>query len=200
MSKETIGILGGSFNPVHVGHMILASYLSQWNYVDKVWLTLSPCNPLKDAGGLLPDMKRLAMLSIACRNAPGLDICDIELAMPRPSYTINTLDLLAGRYPDKRFKLIIGSDNWAIFDKWRDSQRILDEYGVIVYPRPGYPLDRSAIVDGMEVVDAPMVHISSTFIRHAIATGKDMRFFLPEGVAKYISDNKLYSSANGGGK
>lgn len=191
MSKETIGILGGSFNPVHVGHMILASYLSQWNYVDKVWLTLSPCNPLKDAGGLLPDMKRLGMLSIACRNAPGLDICDIELAMPRPSYTINTLDLLAGRYPDKSFKLIIGSDNWAIFDKWRDSQRILDEYGVIVYPRPGYPVAQGH-VDGMEVVDAPTVNLSSTFIRNAIAKGRNMEYFLPAGVYKYIVDHKLY--------
>lgn len=198
--KKVIGILGGSYNPVHSGHMMLASFLAQWGYVDQVWLTLSPRNPLKNPGDLLPDLKRLTMLNIALRGARSLDVCDIELTMPTPSYTINTLDLLASRHPDKRFKLIIGSDNWAIFDKWKDSQRILDEYGVIVYPRPGYPLDRSAIVDGMEVVDAPMVHISSTFIRHAIATGKDMRFFLPEGVAKYISDNKLYSSANGGGK
>ena len=140
MATQTVGILGGSFNPVHIGHMILASYLAQWGYVDKVWLTLSPRNPLKDPAGLVPDLKRLAMLSIAIKKAPDMDICDIELTMPRPSYTINTLDTLAARYPDKRFKLVIGSDNWAIFDKWRDSQRILDEYGVIVYPREGYPV------------------------------------------------------------
>ncbi len=188
---ETIGILGGSFNPVHIGHMILASYLVQWGYVDKVWLTLSPRNPLKDPADLLPDMKRLTMLSIAAKGAAAIDICDIELSMPRPSYTINTLDLLKERNPDCRFKLIIGSDNWRIFYKWREPQRILDDYGVIAYPRPGYPIQNEHII-GLEIVDAPMVHISSTFIRDAIAKGKNMNYFLPAGVYKYILDNKLY--------
>ncbi len=189
--KETIGILGGSFNPIHMGHLMLAEYLTQWGYVDKIWLTLSPLNPLKDASGLLPDMKRLAMMSLATKGATGIETCDIELSMPRPSYTIDTLDLLSKRHKSKRFKLIIGSDNWRIFDQWRDHQRILDEYGVIVYPRPGYPVD-SVYVDGMEVVDAPTVNISSTFIRDAIIRGKDMTYFLPPSVFKYIRDNKLY--------
>lgn len=188
---ETIGILGGSFNPVHIGHMMLASYLVQWGYVDKLWLTLSPLNPLKEPGGLLPDMKRLAMLTLASKGAPDIDICDIELAMPRPSYTINTLDLLAERNPECRFKLVIGSDNWRIFDQWRQAQRILDEYGVLVYLRPGYPVVNEHVA-GMEVVDAPMAHVSSTFIRNAIARGRDMGYFLPQGVYKYILDNKLY--------
>lgn len=191
MTKETIGIFGGSFNPVHSGHMMLASYLTQWGYVDQVWLTLSPLNPLKNATDLLPDTKRLAMLTIAARGAQNIDICDIELSMPRPSYTINTLDLLAERYPEKRFKLVIGSDNWHIFDRWRDAQRILDEYGVIAYLRPGYPIEKRAI-EGLEVVDAPMAHVSSTFIRDAIANGRNMNYFLPAGVYKYIVDNKLY--------
>lgn len=191
MTKETIGIFGGSFNPVHQGHMMLASYLTQWGYVDQVWLTLSPLNPLKNASDLLPDTKRLAMLTIAARGAQNIDICDIELSMPRPSYTINTLDLLAERYPDKRFKLVIGSDNWHIFDRWRDAQRILDDYGVIAYLRPGYPIEKRAI-EGLEVVDAPMAHVSSTFIRDAIAKGRNMNYFLPAGVYKYIVDNKLY--------
>lgn len=188
---ETIGILGGSFNPVHIGHMMLASYLVQWGYVDKVWLTLSPRNPLKEAGQLLPDLKRLDMLEIAAKGATGLDICDIELAMPRPSYTINTLDVLAERYPDTRFKLIIGSDNWRIFDRWRDYRRILNDYGVLVYLRPGYPVE-NRYADGLEVVDAPMADVSSTFIRDAISRGRDMNYFLPAGVYKYITDNGLY--------
>ncbi len=188
-----VGILGGSFNPVHSGHMMLASFLTQWGYVDRVWLTLSPRNPLKDPGDLLPDMKRLNMLSLAAKGAPDIDICDIELTMPRPSYTINTLELLRERYPDMEFKLIIGSDNWRIFDKWREPQRILDEFGVIVYRRPGYPVEREHIA-GLEVVDAPMVDVSSTFIRKAIARGRNMNFFLPPGVYKYIVDNKLYQS------
>ena len=189
---QTIGILGGSFNPVHIGHMMLASYLTQWGYVDKVWLLLSPRNPLKNPGDLLPDMKRLSMLSIAAKGAPDIEICDIELSMPKPSYTINTLDLLKERNPDCRFKLIIGSDNWRVFDQWREPQRILDEFGVMVYLRPGYPVDVRHI-DGLEVIDAPMVDVSSTFIRNAIAKGKNMNYFLPTGVYKYIIDNKLYT-------
>ncbi len=191
--SKTIGILGGSFNPVHAGHMMLASYLSQWGYVDEVWLTLSPRNPLKEPGDLLPDMKRLSMLNIAVKGATKIDICDIELTMPKPSYTINTLELLRERYPDYKFKLIIGSDNWRIFDQWRDAQRILDEFGVIVYLRPGYPVEQRHIV-GLEVVDAPMMNVSSTFIRDAIARGRNMNYFLPAGVYKYIIDNKLYQN------
>lgn len=191
MLMETVGILGGSFNPVHIGHVMLASYLVQWGYVDKVWLTLSPRNPLKEPGELLPDMKRLQMLSIAVKGAPELDICDIELTMPRPSYTVNTLDLLAERYPDRRFKLIIGSDNWRIFDQWREPQRILDQYGVMVYLRPGYPVTDHDVA-GLEIVHAPMIDLSSTFVRNAIAKGKNMNYFLPPGVYKYIVDNRLY--------
>lgn len=191
--SKTIGILGGSFNPVHSGHMMLASYLSQWGYVDEVWLTLSPRNPLKEPGDLLPDMKRLAMLNIAVKGAVGIDICDIELTMPKPSYTINTLEVLRERYPEYKFKLIIGSDNWRIFDQWRASRRILDEFGVIVYIRPGYPVDRRH-VDGLEVVEAPMIDVSSTFIRDAIARGRNMNYFLPAGVYKYIVDNRLYKT------
>lgn len=189
--KEIVGILGGSFNPVHMGHMMLASYLVQWGFVDKVWMTLSPRNPLKDARDLIPDLKRLAMITIATKNAERIETCDIELSMPRPSYTINTLDLLAKRYPKRTFKLIIGSDNWRLFDQWREHERILDEYGVIVYLRQGYPVE-SRYVDGLEVVDAPMVNLSSTFIRDAIMRGKDMTLFMPPGVSKYIKDNKLY--------
>lgn len=191
-TTQIIGILGGSFNPVHIGHMMLASYMAQWGYVDRVWLTLSPRNPLKkNPGELLPDLKRLTMLNIALKGARKLDVCDIELTMPVPSYSIDTLDLLASRYPGKSFKLIIGSDNWVLFDKWREGQRILDDYGVIVYPRPGYPISGTH-VDSMEVVDAPTVNISSTFIRAAIAKGRDMEYFLPQGVYKYIIDHKLY--------
>lgn len=189
--RQTVGILGGSFNPVHIGHMILASYLVQWGYVDQVWLTLSPRNPLKSGNELIPDTKRLTMLNMTIKGARAIDVCDIELTLPTPSYTITTLDTLARTYPDKRFKLIIGSDNWNIFDRWREGQRILDDYGVLVYPRPGYPVAEGHI-DGMEMVKAPLVDISSTFIRNAVARGRDVDYFLPTGVYKYIIDHKLY--------
>ena len=190
-ATETIGLLGGSFNPVHCGHMMLAAYLTQWDIVDRVWLMLSPRNPLKNPLELIPDTRRLAMLSIATRGVERVDTCDIELSMPLPSYTINTLDLLASRYPGRRFKLVIGSDNWQVFDQWRDWQRILDEYGVIVYPRPGYPVENH--VDGMETIAPITVNLSSTQVRDAIARGRDMSCFLPPGVYKYIVDNKLYT-------
>ena len=190
-ASQTIGILGGSFNPVHIGHLMLASYLVQWKYVDKVWLTLSPRNPLKkDSAELIPDIKRLAMLNLAIKGATDIDVCDIELSLPTPSFTINMLEALSHTYPGKKFKLIIGSDNWAIFDKWHNGAKILDNYGVIVYPRPGYPVETHA--DGMELVNAPTVNISSTFIRKAIAKGKNMEFFLPSSVYKYIINHRLY--------
>lgn len=193
MTPETIGILGGSFNPVHIGHMMLASYLSQFTRLDAVWLTLSPLNPLKAAAtDLLPDMERLRMLDIAVRGAEKIGLCDIELSMPRPSYTIDTLRLLARRYPRRRFKLVIGSDNWKVFNQWRQSEDILDEFGVIVYPRPGYDTDTNIYDDRASFVDAPMTNLSSTFVRKAIARGRDMRFFLPPGVFEYIKENGFY--------
>ena len=191
MRRTTVGILGGSFNPVHHGHLMLASYLAQWGVVDEVWLTLSPRNPLKAAEALQPDTVRLNMLTLALKGENNLDLCDIELSMPKPSYTINTLDVLADRYPDLDFRLIIGSDNWAIFDRWRDHQRILDQYGVIVYPRPGYPVDPDP-VDGMTLIDAPTINISSTFVRKAVAAGRSVRYFVPDSVAQYIAAHKLY--------
>ena len=193
MRRTTVGILGGSFNPVHHGHLMLASYLAQWGVVDEVWLTLSPRNPLKAAEALQPDTVRLNMLTLALKGENNLDLCDIELSMPKPSYTINTLDVLSDRYPDLDFRLIIGSDNWAIFDRWRDHQRILDQYGVIVYPRPGYPVDPDP-VDGMTLIDAPTINISSTFVRKAVAAGRSVRYFVPDSVAQYIAAHKLYKN------
>lgn len=190
----TIGILGGSFNPVHIGHMMLASYMQQFAGFDEVWLTLSPLNPLKaESDELIPDLMRLRMLEAAIGDTKGLNICDIELSMPRPSYTINTLRFLSKRYPGRSFKLIIGSDNWKVFDKWKDADEIKDDFGVVVYPRPGYPVG-TIYEDGVDLVNAPVVDISSTFIRKAIARGKDMSYFLPQGVADYINKHNLYGT------
>ena len=191
--EETIGIMGGSFNPIHIGHLMLAQYVCQWGYVDKVWLTLSPQNPLKKTSDMMPDMKRLTMLHRSTKDIKNIETCDIEPSLPRPSYTIDTLDTLSHRYPAKTFKLIIGSDNWAVFHKWKDWERILDQYSVLVYPRLGSPMPDMP-VDGMEPINAPIIEISSTFIRNAIAKGRDISFFLPQGVYKYIMDNKLYQN------
>lgn len=187
-----IGLLGGSFNPVHIGHMMLASYMQQYCGFDEVWLMLSPLNPLKiNTADLIPDVYRLKMLDIALGDTAGIRVNDIELSMPRPSYTINTLRYLSKRYPRHTFRLIIGSDNWKIFQQWKDSEEILSDYGVMIYPRPGYPVG-TVYDDRVEVVKAPVADISSTFIRQAIARGKDMNYFLPAGVYEYIKTNRLY--------
>jgi len=189
---ELTGLLGGSFNPVHMGHFMLASYLAEFTPLSSVWLMLSPLNPLKShPEELLGDMQRLRMLEIAARANPKLSVCDIELTMPRPSYTADTLRLLSRRYPRRRFKLIIGSDNWKIFHSWRRHEEILDNYGVIVYPRPGY--ETGPIYDErVELVNAPMIELSSSWVRRTIARGRDLNFFLPPGVYDYIKANNLY--------
>lgn len=131
------------------------------------------------------------MLSLASKDVDGIGTCDIELSMPRPSYTINTLDLLRRRYPRRKFKLIIGSDNLRIFDRWREGDRIKSEYGLIVYPRPGYPVP-NLYEDGVDIVDAPQSNLSSTFIRRALSRGYDMNYFLHPDVYEYIKTHGLY--------
>lgn len=193
--RRRIGIMGGSFNPVHIGHMIVASYIAQWGGLDEVWLTLSPQNPFKQGdNALLPDDVRMEMLRLAVGDDPMLRVCDVELSMPRPSYTVDTLRCLSSRYPDCDFKLIVGSDNWQSFSRWREPDEIIGRYGLIVYPRPGYPICGPHDVDGVSVVDAPQVELSSTFIRDAIEAGRDMNFFLPSGVYQYILSHGLYGS------
>lgn len=193
--RRKIGVLGGSFNPVHIGHIMLASYIAQYSDLDYVWLMLSPANPLKsDPGCMVKDADRLAMLRLACRNYRHIAPCDIELSMPRPSYTINSLNRLSDEYPDCDFRLIIGSDNWLIFEQWRSYEEIIRRYCPIVYPRPEYPVNPATLPESVTLIDAPQIWISSTFIRHAISTDHDMKAFLPIGVDEYIRSNGLYIS------
>lgn len=190
-----MGVLGGSFNPVHCGHIELARYIAMSGVVDTVWLSLSPSNPFKPDG--LPgatDADRREMLRLAVEPlGPIVGFTDIELDMPRPSYTFKTLAELSRRHPDCRFKLIIGSDNWLLFDRWRESATIIRDYGVIIYPRPGYEVDPSALPDGVVLLDgAPEMPVSSTEVRQLIAEGKKAWPFIPAAVAAYINDHNLY--------
>ncbi len=190
---KTVGLYGGSFNPVHIGHLIVASYIAQWTGTDEVWLMLSPLNPFKTKDpALLPAEIREEMLRLAVEQNSFLSICDEQLNMPVPSYTIDTLDALAAAHPDISFRCIIGSDSWHGFTGWKEWQRIISEYGVIIYPRPGYPVEISSLPQGVIIADAPGVDISSTFIRNAVAEGKDVNYFVPPGVYQYIESNKLY--------
>lgn len=191
--KEDIGILGGSFNPVHIGHIILADFIVQRTNISQVWLMLSPLNPLKaNPEELISDSHRLEMLRIATKGNPRLQPCDIELSMPQPSYSINSLNRLQELHPDKQFSLIIGSDNWLMFDRWRSYEEIIKNFSPIVYPRPGYNIGIHTLPQNVTLVNAPTLDISSTFIRDSIAMGFDMQNFLPKGVAEYINQNGLY--------
>lgn len=190
----TIGLLGGSFNPVHIGHMMVAEYIARFSDVDAVWLVLSPRNPLKDPAELIDDRHRLAMLRLAAEGSEVVDVCDIELQMPRPSYTIDTLRRLRELYPQHTFHWITGYDNLLQLPQWKDWQSILSEFGLLVYPREGFGSAAVEIPAGARVIKAPAVEVSSTMIRHAAAHGILLRYFLPHGVANYIKTHNLYAN------
>lgn len=193
MSARRIVVMGGSYNPVHIGHMLLADYMVQFLGFDETWMMLSPRNPLKqDACDMAPDASRLEMLKIACRDTRHVKPCDVELSLPRPSYSITSLTRLQEQHPDCSFRFLIGSDNWLSFSRWREPQQILDRFKPIVYMRPGYPVDEKTLPEGVTLVREPVFEISSTFIRRGIASGRDMRLYLPEGVWQYITEHNLY--------
>lgn len=189
-----IGVYGGSFNPVHIGHTALASYIVQSGLVHEVWMMVSPLNPLKSDSHDVADARaRVDMLELALHGATGLRCDTTELTLPLPTYTIRTLRHLRATHPDCRFTLIIGADNLEVFHRWREADAIIREFGLLVYPRPGHRLP-SPLPEGVAAVEgAPLTDISSTFIRRAVAHGMDIRYWVPQGVARYIETNKLYN-------
>lgn len=193
MPKQHIGIFSGSFNPVHAGHLILANYLCEFTDLDEVWFVVSPHNPLKEAGDLLDDDLRLEMVRLALEEFDHMTASDVEFHMPRPSYTIDTLRRLTNEHPDKNFTLIIGGDNWKRFHKWKEYAQLISNYQLLVYPRPGEEVViPEQLRASVRLVKAPIVEISSTFIRESIQNGKNMRAFLPPKVYDFIIQNGLY--------
>lgn len=188
-----IGIFSGSFNPIHIGHLILANYIVEFTDIDEVWFLVSPRNPLKQQSELLDEGRRLEMVELALEEYPKMKASDFEFSLPRPSYTVHTLDRLKEAYPQHAFNLIIGSDNWFVFENWKNYEQIIENYAIKIYPRLGHrisiqPRQRKSV----EALDAPVIEISSTFIRESIAEGKDIKAFLPEGIYEYINNNDLY--------
>lgn len=180
--KLKTGIFSGSFNPIHIGHLALANYLCEYEGLDEVWFMVSPHNPLKEQADLLPDELRLELVQLAIEGYPKFRTSDFEFHLPRPSYTILTLDKLKQAHPEREFCLIIGSDNWALFDQWREPERIVSENRVLIYPRPGFPVDEKQLPHHVHLAASPLLEISSTFIRQALAEGKDIRYFLHPAV------------------
>ncbi len=193
-----IGLYFGSFNPVHIGHMAIAGYLSEFTDLDQVWFVVSPHNPLKKKETLLDDTERLKMVELALGGSFNLRPCDVEFRMPVPSYTIDTMVYLEEKYPTYRFCLIMGEDNLSTLHKWKNIDVISQRYPIYVYPRnragkdiPGEFMDIIRSSD-IKMVNAPLMDISGSFIRQGIKEGKDMSFFLPPAVWKYIDDKHYY--------
>jgi nicotinate-nucleotide adenylyltransferase len=188
-----IGIFGGSFNPIHVGHALIASYIVESGAVDTLWLMVSPQNPLKENSGLASDYHRLRMTELVSRRIENVITSAFEFDMPKPSYTIDTLNALQEKFPDDEFYLVIGADNWCLFDKWKAGEEIITKYHILIYPRRGYDIvipERYS--DRVEVVNAPLIEVSSTLIRERLAQMKSVSFYVSEAVEKYILKNKLY--------
>ena len=188
-----IGIFGGSFNPIHVGHALIASYVVENSELDSLWLMVSPQNPLKEGKGMMSDYHRLRMSELVSRRIQNVITSAFEFDLPKPSYTIDTLNALQEKFPDDEFYLVIGADNWCLFDKWKAGDEIIEKYHILIYPRRGYEINiPEQYSSKVSIVDAPLIEISSTQIRERLSQMKDITFYVPEDVEKYIVMNKLY--------
>lgn len=191
MSK--IGIFGGSFNPIHVGHALIASYIIENSEIDSLWMMVSPQNPLKEGKAIASDYHRLRMTELVTRRIANVSTSAFEFNLPKPSYTIDTLKALQEKFPDDEFFLVIGADNWCLFDKWKAGEEIINNYHVLIYPRKGYDVVvPEQCGNRVKVVNAPLIEISSTQIRERLSQLKDVTFYVPEAVEKYIIKNQLY--------
>lgn len=187
-----IGLFFGSFNPIHVGHLVIANAMLAHTPLEEVWFVVSPQNPLKERKTLLADHHRLEMVRLAVHDNYKMRVCDAEFHLPIPSYTVLTLAHLGEQYRDKSFSIIMGSDNLDTFDRWRNYQYILDHYDIYVYPRPNHDGGEFATHPHVHKVEVPMMDISSSYIRDQIKQGHDVQYLLTEPVYQYLSEMHFY--------
>ena len=202
-----VGLYFGTYNPIHVGHLIIANYMADYTDLDEVWFVVSPQNPLKLSNSLLADYHRLAMVRVAIENNNHLKDCDIEFNMPKPSYTSDTLIYLYEKYPNHEFSLIMGEDNLRTFHKWKNHEEIITNHHIYVYPRALTEQEREESElktnqqqhnffnhPNVHFCDAPVMKVSSSFIRKAVKDKKDVRYLLTEPVYKYLTEMNFYKS------
>lgn len=192
INKKEIGLFFGSFNPIHVGHMVLANFMVEFTPMQELWFVVSPQNPFKERSGLLSEVDRYDMVDDAIGKDPRFRVSNIEFTLPKPSYTIDTLAVLKDQYPNYEFSLIMGADNITHLHKWKNAERLVDQHKIYVYPRPnaepGIFQNHSNIIE----VPAPQIEISSSFIRNQIKANKDVRWFLPNTVWQTIDQAGFY--------
>ena len=189
-----IGLYFGTFNPIHIGHLIIANHVAEYSDLDQIWMVLTPHNPLKKRETLLDDYQRLQLVHLATEDYVKILPSDIEFKLPQPNYTINTLVHLQDKFPNHNFSLIMGEDNLRSLTKWKNHEMILQHYDIYVYPRLSSEIDNLELKNNPKVylIDAPIVEISSTFIRENIKKGKNVQPLLPSKVWEYIAHNNLY--------
>ncbi len=192
-----IGLYFGSFNPVHTGHLIIASHILQHTGVQQVWFVVSPQNPHKKSATLLNEYHRLFLLQLAVEGSADLRASDVEFHLPRPSYTIDTLTYLQEKYPVHEFSVIMGSDSFQNLHSWKNYTQILQHYQILVYQRPGFEINSEEKNSNIVFLKAPLLEISSTHIRESIREGKSIRYLVPDSVMNEIERNSYYKSVAG---
>jgi nicotinate-nucleotide adenylyltransferase len=189
--KKT-GLFFGTFNPIHIGHLALANFMTEYYSLDSCWFVITPQNPFKQKQSLLPEYHRYRMVMEAIEEYPRFRASDVEFHLSRPSYTINTLAHLKEKYPENEFLLIMGSDNLHTLEKWKNFEVIINNYSLLIYPRPGYEKNPFPEKKNIIFTDAPLMNISSSFIRKGIKEGKNLCYFVHPAVWKYIEEMRFY--------
>ncbi len=190
--QKKIGLFFGSFNPVHVGHMIIANFMATQTDLEEVWLVVSPHNPLKPKESLANDRTRLHLVNLAIGDNLLLRASDIEFYLPQPSYTIDTLTHLREKHPNKQFVLIMGGDNLATIRKWKNYEILLRDFDIYVYKRPNYTPEEFAAQARVRVFEAPQMNLSSTYIRRCLQERKSIQYLVPEKAREYLEVNNMY--------
>ena len=187
-----IALFFGSFNPIHIGHLAIANYFVEYTDIDKLWFVVSPQNPFKERVSLLDEHHRYRLVGTVTENDNRFNVSDIEFKMPKPSYTIDTLTYLKEKYPEHKFVLIMGADNIIHFHKWKNYKEIIKGHQIYVYPRTGVDISAYENLPQIKITKAPIIEISSSFIRNAIKEKKDIRYFLHPNVFEYIDEMNFY--------
>lgn len=193
-AKKEIGLFFGSFNPIHIGHMILANYMVEYTTMDELWFVVSPQNPFKESASLLSEIHRFAMVDRAIEEEDRFKVSNIEFKLPKPSYTVDTLAYLQEKYPDYSFSLIMGQDNLSHLHKWKNAEHLVNNHKVYVYPRPQAKAGQYDQHQNVNLIPAPQIEISASFIRKAIKEQKDVSWYLPKGAWNYLDEMGFYRS------